>query len=76
MIPRGTNKQITLIKTLQEMKNRPTVQEQWPDEAEQSFKNGLNYQKILDHIRNDSNLNLRTIYSEDPELYDWWTRHD
>lgn len=76
MIPRSTNKQITLIKTLQEMKKRPTFQEQWPDQAEQSFKNGLNYQKLLDHIRNDSNFNLRTIYSEDPELYDWWTRHD
>jgi hypothetical protein len=76
MIPRGTNKQITLIKTLQEMKNRPTFQEQWPDQAEQAFKNGSNYQKILDHIRKDSNVNLRTIYSEDPELYDWWTRYD
>lgn len=76
MIPRGTNKQITLIRTLQEMKNRQTFQEQWPEEAEEAFKRGLNYQNKLDSIRNDSNVNIRTIYSSDPELYDWWTRYD
>ena len=76
MKPRATYKQQTLIRTLEEMKNRPTFAEQWPDEHEQAFKNGLNYQKILDHIRKDSNVNLRTIYSEDRELYDWWTRYD
>ena len=76
MKPLATHKQRTLIKTLEEMKTRPTFAEQWPEESEQAFKNGLNYQKILDHIRKDSNVNLRTIYAEDKELYDWWTRHD
>ena len=76
MIPRGTNKQITLIRTLQEMKNRPTFAEQWPEEHEEAFKRGMQYQNALDAIRHDSNVNSRTIYTEDPELYDWWTRHD
>jgi len=72
--PKSTHKQETLVKTLKEMKGRPTFQEQWPDTWKQAFKNGKNYQTRLDAIRNDKTT-LDTIYKLDPELYQWWTKN-
>jgi hypothetical protein len=71
--PKATYKQQTLIRTLTEMKTRPTFQEQWPSEHRQAFVNGRNYQKKLDKIRKDS-YNLDCIYSLDKELYKWWSK--
>lgn len=71
MEPKATHKQQTLIRTLKEMKTRPTFEEQWPDTYKKGFVNGKNYQEKLDEIRKDD-VNLETIYSQDKELYDWW----
>ncbi len=72
--PRATHKQRTLINTLREMKNRPTFQEQWPDVAEEKFKQGRNWHRQLDSVRNEQ-YNLEAIYQQyDPELYEWWMR--
>jgi len=73
MEPKTTHKQSTLIKTLKEMKNRPTFAEQWPDIYEDQFRNGRHYQQQLDKIRKDL-VNMSTIYSSDPELLAWWER--
>lgn len=73
MEPRATHKQSTLIRTLKEMKGRPTFSEQWPDIWKQGFKNGNNYQKKLDIIRNEK-ITLESIYSLDSELIDWWKK--
>ena len=71
MEPKSTNKQVTLIRTLNEMKSRPTFQEQWPDIWKQSFKNGNHYQLQLDKIRNEK-LTMLDIYAKDDELFNWW----
>ena len=73
MEPTATHKQQTLIKTLREMKNRPTFAEQWPDTYKTAFKNGKNYQSKLDTIRKETN-NIEKIYSLDADLYKWWTQ--
>jgi len=75
MEPRASQKQMTLVNTLREMKNRPTFEEQWPERAEQEFRNGKGYQDKLDRIRQEK-LRLEDIYKRDPELYEWWTRYD
>lgn len=75
MEPRCTVKQQTLVNTLREMKKRPTFEEQWPDKAEQEFKNGKNYQDTLDRIRQEQ-YRLVDIYAADPELHEWWTRFE
>jgi hypothetical protein len=72
--PRATHKQETLIKTLKEMKNRPTFEEQWPNEYQKSFFNGKRYQEKLDLIRNDK-INIDNIYRKDPDLFEWWRRN-
>jgi hypothetical protein len=72
--PKATYKQETLIRTLKEMKHRPTFAEQWPDSYKQGFRNGKNYQTRLNAIRNDK-TNLDTIYNLDSELYQWWTEN-
>ena len=74
MEPKATRKQETLVKTLKEIKNRPTFAEQWPDEHDQAFKRGRHYQRQLDAIRKED-FNLETIYQKyNPELYKWWNR--
>ena len=75
MEPRATHKQQTLINTLREMPKRPTFEEEWPDRAEQSFKNGKGFQDRLDQIRQEK-YRLVDIYKADPELHDWWTRFE
>lgn len=75
MIPLATHKQMTLINTLKEMKNRPTFEEQWPDIYEKEFKNGKSYQDKIDRIRQEE-FRLEDIYINDKELYNWWKRFD
>ena len=75
MEPRATQRQMTLVNTLSEMKNRPTFAEQFPDTHEQQFKNGKGYQDRLDQIRQEQ-FRLKDIYRADPELYDWWCRYE
>ena len=75
MEPRATRRQMTLVNTLREMKNRPTFAEQWPDIHEQQFKNGKGYQDRLDQIRQEQ-YRLEDIYKLDTELHDWWKRYE
>lgn len=74
MEPKATHKQSTLIRTLKEMKTRPTFQEQWPDTWLREFRNGNNYQRKLDSIRNEK-LTMEQIYSANEELSAWWKQH-
>jgi len=75
MEPKCTSKQISLVNTLKEMKNRPTFAEQWPDSHEQSFKNGKGYQDKLDIIRKEE-YKIEDIYKQDEDLYLWWRRYE
>ena len=74
--PRATHKQQTLINELEGMKTSPTFQEQWPDEAEEAFFKGRNWQNQIAQIRPEEKLRIEQIYQQDTELYDWWMRVD
>lgn len=70
---RVTHKQMSVVNTLKEMKNRQTFQEKWPKEAEAKFRAGRKYQETLDRIRQEQ-FTISDIYKNDPELYEWWNR--
>jgi hypothetical protein len=56
---------------LVQLKNRPTFQEQWPDQWEQGLIKGKKRIKTLESIRSDT-YTLDDIIMEDPEIYEWW----
>ena len=75
IVPRATHKQQTLIRELENMLVTPTFQEQWPDQAEEMFFKGRNWQdKIADIRSGEGSTRIENIYSVDSELYDWWMR--
>jgi len=76
IVPRATHKQQTLIRELENMLVTPTFQEQWPDQAEESFFKGRNWQDKIADIRPDQPLRIENIYAADAELYNWWMRRD
>jgi|TARA_B100000287_G_scaffold192870_1_gene182079 hypothetical protein len=75
--PRATEKQMSLVHTLKEMKTRPTFQEKYSEEVEEAFKNGKAWQDKLREIRNDRDkTTIEDIYSQNKRLIDWWTRYE
>lgn len=77
IVPRATHKQQTLIRELENMLVTPTFQEQWPDQAEESFFKGRNWQdKIADIRSGEGTTRIEHIYAADSELHDWWMRLD
>ena len=56
---------------LLQLKNRPTFQEQWPDQWQAGLIKGKKRILQLEKIRNDV-FTLDTILQEDTEIYDWW----
>lgn len=71
--PRVTNRQMSVVRTLEEMKTRPTFEEKWPDTHEREFFKGRLFQEKLDRIRQEQ-YRIEDIYARDPELHKWWTR--
>jgi len=57
------------------MKNRPSFEEQYPEEFEKGKKNGKGFQDRLDSIR-DEKITISDIYKADDELYEWWISND
>ena len=47
-----------------------------PNEAEDAFFKGRNWQDQIANIRPDEKLRIEDIYKQDSELYDWWMRID
>ena len=74
--PRATHKQQTLINELENMKVTPNFEEQFPNEHEDSFFNGRNWQDKIAQIRPKEKLTIQDIYAKDSELFDWWMRPD
>ena len=75
--PRATEKQMSLVRTLKEMKERPTFEEQFPDTHEEAFKSGRDWQHELARMRFDNlkgRLSIEDIFKQHDELYKWWTR--
>ena len=73
MRPRAGRKQETLIGNLEALKTaRKTHAEEWPDTYAAAAKRGKSWTEHLDRIRNDTQVNMRTIYSNNPRLLEWW----
>ena len=56
---------------LLQLKQRPTIQEQWPDEYQIGMQKGKRRILELEKIRNDK-FTLDNILKEDPEIHAWW----
>jgi hypothetical protein len=71
--PRATWKQETLIGNLEALKyKRKTHQEEWPETYLEAAHRGKLFTEKLDKIRNNTKVNLGTIYQENKRLYNWW----
>ena len=56
---------------LTQLKNRPTFQEQWPNEWQESLAKGKRRVLQLESIRKDT-FTMRDILSTRPEILTWW----
>jgi hypothetical protein len=65
-LPNGALKDV-----IGQLKNRPTFEEQWPNESQAGLVKGK--QRILDleSIRRQS-VTMDEILQQDKEIYDWW----
>jgi len=71
--PRANHKHDTLISNLIALKeSRKTHEEEWPDKYKEAAIRGKRYTEKLDKIRNNTEVNLGSIYSQHPELHKWW----
>jgi hypothetical protein len=66
-----TTRKQAIIDVLVQLKNRPTFQEQWPNEWEQGLVKGKRRVLELERIRKDT-YTMEDILKERPEIYDWW----
>lgn len=60
---------------LSNLKNRPTFQEQWPDQWRSALRTGKDRILQLEKIRQDS-MTMADILRKDPDIYDWWQQID
>ena len=65
-LPAGALKDILL-----QLKTRPTFQEQWPTEWQESLAKGKRRVLQLEKIRGDT-YTLADILKQDPEIYEWY----
>ena len=56
---------------LQQLKSRPTFEEQWPDQYQQGLAKGKARVLKLESIRS-CNISMDDILKKRPEVYDWW----
>ena len=66
----ATDLQQSLVDVLQNLKNRPTFSEQWPDEYAAAAKKGKAWYQQLDKIRHGNTMEY--ILGKDPRLLEWW----
>jgi len=56
---------------LLQLKQRPTIEEQWPDEYRKGIQKGKRRILELEHIRKDQ-FTLDMILQRDNEIHEWW----
>jgi hypothetical protein len=61
--------------TLLQLKQRPTFQQQWPDQYAQALRRGKQRILRLEQIRKDR-FTMTDILKQDPHIYDWWQSID
>jgi len=62
-----------LKNVLVQLKNRPTMAEQWPEEYQKGMQKGKRRIQTLEHIRKDS-LTMRDILSANQDVLNWWDK--
>ncbi len=65
-LPEGALKDV-----LQQLKQRPTFEEQWPDSWQQGLAKGKRRVLKLEHIRNDD-YTMADILQSNKDIYDWY----
>jgi len=65
-LPNGALKDV-----MQQLKNRPTFEEEWPDTFEQAAVAGKTRLLNLEKIRTQPTT-MAYILEKDPEIYEWW----
>ena len=65
-LPNGALKDV-----IQQLKNRPTFEEEWPDTFEQAAMAGKDRLLNLEKIRTQPTT-MAYILEKDPEIYEWW----
>ena len=55
-----------------QLKNRPTFQEQWPDEYQAGLIKGKKRVHVLEKIRPSSITLEKIIQEHDPDIFHWW----
>lgn len=68
LIPRSHG---ALQAVLTQLRQRPTFQEQWPDQWQAGLARGKRRILRLEQIRGDT-YGMADILAKDPELYEWW----
>jgi hypothetical protein len=56
---------------LLQLKNRPTFEQQWPDQWQAGLAKGKARVLKLEAIRGDT-YTMADILKQDPDLYEWW----
>ena len=69
--PRATWRQQGMIDMLKQLKNRPTFEEQWPNEYRIGFRKGRSRLQGLESIRQQKTT-FGQIMDRDKDMSDWW----
>jgi hypothetical protein len=70
---RATWRQQGMIDMLKQLKNRPTFEEQWPNEYKVGFMKGRSRLRSLEKIR-EQKTTFDEIMNKDKEMSEWWHR--
>ena len=70
---RATWRQQGMIDMLKQLKNRPTFEEQWPNEYKVGFMKGRSRLRALEKIR-EQKTTFDEIMNKDKEMSEWWHR--
>ena len=70
---RATWRQQGMIDMLKQLKNRPTFEEQWPNEYKVGFMKGRSRLRSLEKIR-EQKTTFDEIMDKDKEMAQWWNR--
>jgi len=71
----ATHAKGALKDTLLQLKQRPTFEQQWPEQYAGALRKGKQRILRLEQIRKDR-FTMDDILKQDPQIYDWWQSID
>jgi hypothetical protein len=78
MEPKVNHRTQTLVTTLQDMRTRPTFEEQFPDRYEEAFYKGREFLQRLARHRGDGQngrITIEQIFEPYPDVLRWWMKN-